>query len=163
MPSSFPTFNITLTVKTATIECGETLTGFVGNQPDSVSYTFENDVVQSVSFTDCGTAFDPTLFLIDSSGNEIQDLSINNCDGDDCNAYYPKYHCEDSLRETFTMKDLAVGTYTVQLTPYNGGGDWSLAVYCDIGPTEITTSDPSAEPSLDPTFDPTAGPTIIGM
>ena len=134
MPSSFPTFNITSTVNTATIECGETLTGSVGNRPDFVSYTFENDVVQSVSFTDCGTTFDPTLFLIDSSENMIQYQSTNNCDGDDC--YDPKYHCQDKFRETFTMEHLAEGTYTVQLTPYSTGGDWSLAVDCDPAPTE---------------------------
>ena len=122
---------INLLPNTERIECGETKTGSVGNSPDSVGYTFENWMVQSVTFTDCGGSFDPKLFLIDSSGNTIQNQSTNNCDGDDCTD--PKYPCDDSVRETFTMEDLAVGAYTVQLTPYNGGGDWSLSVYCGIG------------------------------
>ena len=148
-------------LNTATIECNETLNGSIGHSHDSVSYMFENDVVQSVSFTDCGTAFDPTLFLIDSAGNEIQDQSTNNCDGDDC--IDPKYHCQDKLRETFTMEHLTVGTYTVQLAPYSSnssGGNWSLAIYCAVAPTEVPTSDPTAEPSFDPTLEPTADPTF---
>ena len=97
-----------------------------------MSFTFENDVVQSVTFTDCGGTFDPHLYLIDSSGNKIQDQSTNNCDGDDC---YDDgiYQCDISLREVFTMEDLAVGTYTVQLTQHSStgvGGNWSLAIYC---------------------------------
>ena len=143
---------ITLIANTATIECGETLTGSIGNQPNSVSYMFENDVVRSVSFTDCETTFDPELFLIDSSGNNIQNQSTNNCDGDDCTD--PKYHCARKLRETFTMEQLAVGTYTVQLAPYSTGGDWSLAIYCDGPHTESPTSDPTVDPTLG--YDPTA-------
>ena len=96
---------------TDSIKCGETLTGSLGGSPDSVSYTFTNDVVQSVSFTNCGTSFDPKLYLMDSTGTKIQDQSTNNCDGDDCTD--PKYPCDDPVREAFTMKDLAVGTYTV--------------------------------------------------
>ena len=114
---------------TDSIKCGETWTGYLGGSPDSVSYTFTNDVVQSVSFTDCGTSFDPKLYLMDSTGTKIQDQSTNNCDGDDCTD--PNYPCDDPVREAFTMKDLAVGTYTVQLTPWTVGGDWSLAVHCD--------------------------------
>ena len=146
---------------TATIKCGETLTGSIGDYPDSVSYTFENDVVQNVSFTDCGGTFDPKLFLMDSSGNTIQDQSTNNCDGDDCTD--PRYPCGHSVREAFTMKDLAVGTYTVLLTPFRTGGDWSLAVYCDGAITESPTSDPTADPTFGYDATATSGTVIFGV
>ena len=117
-----------------TIECGQTLTGSVGDNPDSVSFAFVNDAVQDVTFTDCDSGFDPKLFLLDSAGNYIQDQSTNGCDGDDC---YDDAYCSTSYRETFTMSDLEEGAYTLLLTPWNSGGDWSVTVYCDS-----TTNDP---------------------
>merc|ERR1719385_502107 len=82
------------------IECEQTLSGTVGHHPDSVSLRFVNDEVQSVTFTDCDSDFDPKLFLRDSNGEYIQDQSTNNCDGDDC---YDSNYCSTSWRETFTM------------------------------------------------------------
>ena len=78
--------------------------------------------------------FHPMLFLINSSGNYIQDQSTNNCDGyDDCTD--PEYPCDDdSSRQTFTMEDLAVGTYALELFSWNiyGPGNWSLTVICGM-------------------------------
>jgi len=147
-------FTLSAVANAASIKCGETLTGNLGGSPDSVSYTFTNDVVQSVSFTDCGTSFDPKLYLMDSTGTKIQDQSTNNCDGDDCTD--PNYPCDDPVREAFTMKDLAVGTYTVQLTPYSNGGDWSLAVHCD-GALSV------AQPTQKPTTTTEEGHVLGGM
>ena len=110
-----------------TIQCGQTITGSVGSNPDSVSFIFENDQVQDVTFTDCDSNFDPKLFLMDSAGNYIQDQSTNYCDGDDC---YDYSICSVARTETFTMEQLAVGTYTVLLTPWQSGGDYSLTAYC---------------------------------
>jgi len=130
----------------ATISCGQTLTGTVGNSPDSVSHRFVNDAVQSVTFTDCDSSFDPKMFLIDSDGDRIQDRSTNRCDGDDCAAA----SCSTSYRETFTMSDLAAGSYQVLLTPYNAGGAWSITVQCHA-PTSSPTPMPSQEPTSRPT------------
>ena len=111
-----------------TIQCGQIMTGLIGGSSDFVSFIFENDQVQDVTFTNCDSNFDPKLFLIDSAGSYIQDQSTNNCDGDDC---YDYNICSVIQRETFTMEQLAVGTYTVLLTPWQSGGDYSLEVYCD--------------------------------
>jgi len=148
-------FTLSAVANADSIKCGETLTGSLGGSPDSVSYTFTNDVVQSVSFTDCGTSFDPKLYLMDSTGTKIQDQSTNNCDGDDCTD--PNYPCDDPVREAFTMRDLAVGTYTVQLTPYLEGGDWSLAVDCD------PVAPPTAPPTQKPTTTTESGYVLGGM
>ena len=103
------------------------MTGSLGSNPDSVSFIFVNDQVQDVTFTDCDSNFDPKLFLIDSAGSYIQDQSTNYCDGDDC---YDTAYCDTYGRETFTMEQLAVGTYTILLTPWWSGGDYSLTAYC---------------------------------
>jgi len=136
----------------ATISCGQTLTGTVGNSPDSVSHRFVNDAVQSVTFTDCDSSFDPKMFLIDSDGDRIQDRSTNRCDGDDCAAA----SCSTSYRETFTMSDLAAGSYQVLLTPYNAGGAWSITVQCHA-PTESPTPMPPPTISCGQTLTGTVG------
>jgi len=114
---------------TAPIECGQTLTGSVGNRPDSLSVAFENDQIQSVTFSNCDSTFDTTMFLADSNGADIQQQSTNHCDGDDC--HDPEF-CRTSYRETFTMSHLQVGSYTMRLIPYSEGGDWSLTVLCEV-------------------------------
>ena len=140
------------------------MTGTLADNPDSVSYTFVNEQVQDVTFTDCDSNFDPKLFLIDSSGNYIQDQSTNNCDGDDC---YDYSICSVARTETFTMEQLAAGTYTVYMTPWNYGGDYSLQIYCAYDPvgetststTTTTTTTTTEMPSANPTGDPTSSPT----
>jgi len=92
-----------------------------------VAIHFENTAVRDVTFTDCDSNFDTTMYLGDSQGNAIQDRSDNKCDGDDCAD--PNY-CSTAYRETFTMRDLAVGGYTLLLSPYHGGGAWSVEVEC---------------------------------
>jgi len=125
------------------IECGQTLSGTMGSRPDSASLGFVNDEVQSVTFTNCDSDFDTTMFLTDSSGDQIQRNSDNQCDGDDCRD--PEF-CSTPYRETFTMSDLEVGSYTLSLTPYSYGGHWSVTVHCVISvPTEEPTQHPTRE------------------
>ena len=120
LPTASPTRNIS-------IECEETVNGSIGDYPDTVYITFINTQIQSVTFTDCDSNFDPKLYLIDSSGDYIQDQSDNNCGGDDCIDWE---YCDTEWRETFTMENLAEGMYTLMLRPYNFGGDWSVSIYC---------------------------------
>ena len=109
------------------IECGQVMTGSL-NDSDEASFTFENNLPQDVTFTNCDSDFDTKLYLIDSAGNYIQNQSTNNCGGDDCSD--ATFHCSRNRAETFTMEQLAVGTYTILLTPYDGGGNYSLEVHC---------------------------------
>ena len=116
------------------ITCGQTLTGSLHDSPASTHLVFVNDRVQDVTFTDCDSDFDPVLYLMDSSGNSIQNQSTNGCDGDNC---YEATYCNTSLRETFTMSALDEGTYTLLLTTYKwAGGGWAVSVYCS--PTKGT-------------------------
>merc|ERR1719295_2086862 len=141
------------------IECGQTLTGSLGNY-ESVSLHFENDIVEDVTFTNCDSDFDTTMFLTNSSGDVIQQNSDNQCTGDDC---YDYNYCSTDYRETFTMSDLEVGSYTLSLTPYGLGGEWSVTVHCDVDDINSTVHWPTAEPTNIPTAEPTststAGPT----
>ena len=103
------------------------VTGRIGDSPDWTSFTFDNTAVRDVTITNCDSDFDTNMFLVDSDGNGIQMLSDNECDGNDC---YDYDYCSFSARETFTMSELAVGTYTVLLTPQSAGGDWTIRVHC---------------------------------
>lgn len=109
-----------------TIDCGQTLSGSVLDG-DDVIFEFINDIKQDVTFTNCDSNFDPTLFLYDSNDNEIQSQSSNKCSGDDCS---DSTICSTSDRETFTMEDLAVGTYQLKLKPYSQGGEYKVEVFC---------------------------------
>ena len=113
------------------IGCGHSLTGSIVDNSSSVSWAFDNDQVRDVTFTNCHSDFDPTLYLLDSAGNTIQWMSINKCDGDDCS---DTAYCGTSLRETFTMEQLEEDTYTLLLTPFSVGGEYSVTVYCDDEP-----------------------------
>ena len=112
------------------ITCGQTLTGSLHDSPASTHLVFVNDRVQDVTFTDCDSDFDTEMYLEDSEGNYIQDQSTNSCDGDDCEDTDYCSTSEHLLRETFTMSNLDVGTYTLLLTPYSSGGQWSVTVHC---------------------------------
>ena len=129
------------------IECGETRSGTIGDAPDSVTLIFVNEEELDVTITDCDTAFDPKLHLIDSDGTYIQNQSTNECDGDDCD---DSDFCTISHRETFTMQSLEEGTYSIELTPYSSGGDWTVKVFCSP-PT--TTDSPTRPPTHSPTVD----------
>jgi len=109
-----------------TISCGETITGSVSRN-ESHYFTFNNTVSQEVTFTNCESDFDTKMYLIDSSGSFIQSQSTNNCDGDDCS---DANYCSTSLRETFTMDPLSVGTYTLQITPWSSGGNYEVEAIC---------------------------------
>ena len=126
---------------TTPIECGNTLSGSINYNPDSVTFEFVNDQQQDVTFTDCNSDFDPTLYLYDSNGNAIQSQSTNNCDGDDCDDYSI---CYTSVRETFTMASLAVGTYELELIPYSYGGWYEVEVICASN-TPAPTFDPDCD------------------
>ena len=118
------------------IQCGETLSGSVSDYPDSIFLNFVNLQNQTVTFTDCVSDFDPTLFLIDSNGAYIQNQSTNQCDGDDC---YERSFCSIEHRETFTMQSLDAGSYRLKLTPYDWGGTWTVRVICgDLYIADVT-------------------------
>ena len=118
------------------IQCGETLSGTVGDSPDSVLLHFVNLENQDVTFTDCDSEFDPMLFLIDSNGQKIQNQSTDRwgspCDGNDCE---DQRFCSVSDRETITMESFIAGSYTLILTPVNTGGYWKVDMICSE-PTE---------------------------
>ena len=109
------------------IQCGETLSGTISNAPNAVILNFVNLQIQTVTFTDCVTEFDPKLFLVNSNGTYIQSHSTNQCDGNDC---YDFAFCSIPKRETFTMQSLEAGSYTLKLTPYDSGGKWTVTVAC---------------------------------
>ena len=115
------------------IDCAQSLTGSVGDD-DSVSLTFINAVVQTVTFTNCRSDFDSELVLFDSAENEIQSHSTNGCDGDDCD---DNWYCDDIHKETFTMINLEAGTYTLLLTPSSSGGKWTITVFCPVRRSSI--------------------------
>ena len=97
---------------------------------DEASFTFVNNLTQDVTFTTCDSEFDTGLYLINSAGNYIQDQSTNNCDGDDCSD--PRYCSSGYATTTFTMEQLAVGTYTILLeVSFWYGGEYSLEVHCN--------------------------------
>ncbi len=110
-----------------TIDCGDTVTGSISSG-QTITLEFSNDEVRAVTFTDCGSSFDPTLYLRDEGGNNIQSQSSNSCDGDDCEDYSI---CSESYRETFTMSNLAAGDYDVLLKPFDDGGWFEVEVICD--------------------------------
>ena len=122
------------------IQCGEIKTGMIGDPPHSVLLNFVNLANQDVTITDCDTEFDAKLFLIDSDGMYIQNQSTNHCDGNDCE---DTEICSIPNRETFTMKSLDAGTYTLKLTPYSYGGSWTMKVICSTASiyTNILISD----------------------
>ena len=122
-----PTIFVIVNAADRTIECGDTLDGSIGYSPDSVTFEFVNDQIQDVTFSNCDSDFDTTLYLYDSDENEIQSQSTNQCDGDDCSDYSV---CTASLRETFTMSGLAEGTYELKLQPYSNGGDYVVEAIC---------------------------------
>ena len=140
----------TATDQADTIECGETKRGsFAFFDTMDVSYTFVNDQIQDVIFTNCDTLIaNPKLFLTDSAGRAIHNQSVNNCDGDDC---FDVTYCDrttnwNSWTETFEMAELAVGTYTIRLFSYAwgsaSGGNYSLTVYCEeLGDFNMTTTE----------------------
>lgn len=106
-----------------TIDCDESISGIVGGPPDSAIIQFTNLRIQDVTFSNCDSAFDSQLYLLNSNGNKIQNQSDNNCDGNDC---YHAGYCNTPYRETFTMIQLSAGTYSIIITPdpYNSGGSW---------------------------------------
>ena len=80
-----------------TITCGQTLRGSVDDNPAAVYFDFVNPFTQNVTFTDCGSNFDPKLYLIDSRGRRIQSQSTNGCSGDDCMCFSPSLSFFDLL------------------------------------------------------------------
>ena len=116
---------ISITVCTElSIECGGELTGTLQNSSNSLSIRFVLDEEEMVTFTNCDSDFDTTLYLYDSAGSFIQNQSTNNCGGDDCG------YCSDDNRESFTMDPLGAGEYSLVLSAYNDGGEYSLTVHC---------------------------------
>ena len=94
---------------------------------DEMYWGIVNAESQTVTFTNCQSDFDTKMYLIDSVGNYIQSQSTNSCDGDDC---WDSNYCSTSLRETFTMDPLAVGTYTLMVTPWSSGGNYEVEMHC---------------------------------
>ena len=128
-PSPFPTVQPTPSPIVVPIECNQSRSGTVEDYPDSVILSFENLEILDVTFTDCDTAFDPQLYLLDSNGNRIQNRSTNNCNGDNC---VDNDYCSTAndwgnfVRETFTIQSLEAGSYSIELTPVSTGGSWTV-------------------------------------
>ena len=115
------------------IGCGENKTGIIGPR-DTIYFNFTNPIEQSVTFTNCHSDFDTTMYLKDSSGNYIQSQSTNECSGDGCDEY--TYCDSDSAghyhTETFTMDPLSPGTYTIELSTYQWNqGTFVVEVMCN--------------------------------
>ena len=114
-----------------TLDCDEELTGTI-DYGETLTFNFSIEDQKTVTFTDCDSTFDPTLYLINSEGSYIQSQSSNYCDGDDCWGSI----CSASYRETFTMVDLAAGWYILSLRPYSSGGvcDHEISLLNSPGP-----------------------------
>ena len=71
---------------------------------------------------------------------EMNDHSVNKCDGDDCN--YRSW-CDQDLRESFMMLDLKAGDYALWLQPFGqSGGDYVVEMHCESdGSWNDTVSD----------------------
>jgi len=116
------------------VECGDSLSGYIYTSSLSVTFLFNNTEDQDVTFTNCHSDFDTTLHLYDDRGYELNDESVNYCDGDDCTGPTNSAYCsDDGLTETFTMANLDVGTYTLELEAYGSylTGAWYFEVICE--------------------------------
>ena len=114
------------------IGCGENRTGIIGPR-DTIYFNFTNPTEQSVTFTNCKSDFDTTMYLKDSSGDNIQEQSFNECDGDDCYEYIYCAANSTENTETFTMDPLSPGTYTVELGTYSWAqGTFVVEVVCNM-------------------------------
>ena len=153
------TTTTTVTPDFQLVQCGETETGTISSD-ETVHFQFVNEQVQDVTFTNCQSDFDPTLYLYDSNNNKIQQQSTNDCNGDDCK---DDAICSQGFRETFTMENLAAGTYRLKLQPYDEGGEYEVEVFCGTQsptspPVEAIAASP-ATPTMTSTAFPTRAPT----
>ena len=167
------------------IQCGDTINGFFGDYSNDAPHFYKLVLssTYNVRFSDCGTNFDSTLFVYDSSGSSMMDSTWTECDGDDCLSGHCTsgcYACEpvQSARENFDINSLPPGTYYVGIGAYSsltGGGEfYTLSITCDLVTTDNPTTDnptispttkaptsaPSRNPSNNPTIDPSNNPTI---
>merc|ERR1719419_1261057 len=100
------------------IQCNQYSTGYISSG-ETISWLFENKKIRTVSFSNCLSDFDSTMYLLDRSGNQIQ----TGCDGDDCGCGY-------SSNEEFTVHSLEEGTFNLTLGTYSGGGHFRVEVVC---------------------------------
>lgn len=121
------------------IHCDEYLSGHMYSD-ETLSWSFENTMTQTVTFSNCQSNFDTKMYLThgesdDNNSNQTDydydwlydsdDDYLNSC-SDDCG-------CDNSLgmQEQFTMNQLEPGTYTLSLEPYDDGGHYKVMVICD--------------------------------
>ena len=112
-------------------DCGGTYTGHLGSG-ESKYWNFTISVPDVVTFSNCYSDHDTTMYLENSAGTNIQMESTNYCWGDEC--YDPDY-CTSLGTETFTMDPLFPGTYTLKLGWYwsSTSGDYEVNVLCESG------------------------------
>eukprot|EP01084_Bolivina_argentea_P213913 363201_1 len=115
------------------ISCNEAVDGSLFKD-EAHDYTFTLTLQQDVTFTTCGSEFDTTLRLIDSSDIDITDTSNSSCDttGDDCT--HDLYQCSQNQKETIAFIQLPADTYTLRISPHwtSTGGNYFIKAMCGL-------------------------------
>ena len=112
-------------IVTVGIQCGDMKTEYM-SIGETIHFSFINLVEQTVTFTNCGSEYWEEMYLMDSAGNYIQSQSTNECDGYGC--YDPDYCSSDTGSVSFTMENLAAGSYTIEVIKDVWGNDTSVVV-----------------------------------
>jgi len=129
------------------LQCGDTVSGRTSFAGDEGAHSLELDAaVWKVTLSNCDSAFDTTLSVVDHNG-----AAIDGCD--DCGS------CAGN-NEQLVLSDLQSGLYRVLVGGYgNAFGEYALHIDCDVEQfvADTTSSPPTPRPT--PHAAPTTRPT----